>query len=248
MQKGSDMKIADVRPAQVLLILGMLVIALACPGTGLANTITEPIAINNPSFETASGPWSGTEDTGQYNLSITGWTTTGSNGTWIPNLSHTPSYFTPPTIPDGTHVAYSNGGTIYQALGVTLQPGTYTLTVYVGRRNDIWPSVSFPNYPYYVGLFSGDTFTGTNVLDSIYEPVTQGKWRSVTLTYTPVSGDPFGQQLGIFLYSQGTQVDFDKVSLTRTFEAAVPIPASVLLLGSGLAGLGLLRFRRKRIS
>jgi hypothetical protein len=239
------------RRAQYLLIalFGLWVIALLYPRTGLANTlVTDPIAVTNPSFESASGPWSGTADTGLYNFSIDGWNTTGSDGTWTPNLSHTPQYFTPPQVPDGANVAWSNGGVIYQTLSVTLAAtDTYTLTVYVGHRNDAWPTVPFPNYPYYIGIYSGSTFTGTNVLDANYVQVSPGQWKAVTLTYTPTNGDPVGEPLGIFLYSAGTQVDFDKVSLTRTFEV-VPIPASVLLLGTGLLGLGLPRFRREKIS
>ncbi len=239
------------RRAQYLLtaLFGMWVIALLGPGAGLANTIIEPITVTNSSFETASGPWDGTVDTiGLYNYSITEWNTTGSDGTWIPNLNYSPEFFTPSLVPDGTHVAWSNGGVISQALDVTLSStGTYTLTVYVGRRNDFWPTPAFPNFPYLIGLFTGASFDGTNVLVSNYEPVNQGNWKAVTLTFTPQSGDPIGQQLGIFLYSAGTQVDFDKVSLTRSYEG-VPIPASALLLGSGLAGLGLLRMRRKKIS
>jgi hypothetical protein len=238
------------RRAQYLLIalFGMWAIALSCPRTGLATTIIQTITVTNPSFEISDPLTSGSADTGLYNFTIEGWNTTGSDGTWQPNLSHTPQYFTTPQIPDGTNVAFSNGGVIYQTLSVTLAAAdTYTLTVYVGHRNGVWPTVTFPNLPYYIGIFTGDTFTGTNVLVADYEPVSEGQWKAVTLTYTPTSGDPIGEHLGIFLYSAGTQVDFDKVSLTRSFEV-VPIPGSVFLLGTGLLGLGLPCFRRKKIS
>ena len=235
------------RRAQYLLIalFGMWVIALLCPRTGLATTIIDNISVINPSFEQNVATLTGSDTHGSWNFSIDGWDISAANsgGTWLPNGTT----FSSP-VPQGSYVAFSNGGVISQGLGDTIaSTGTYTLTVYVGHRNDVWPTVSFPNVPYFIGLFSGATFTGTNVLVSSYEPVSVGQWKAVTLTYTPSSGDPIGQQLGIFLYSAGIQVDFDKISLTRTYEI-VPLPTSMLLLGSGLAGLGLLRFRRKKIS
>ncbi len=63
--------------------------------------------------------------------------------------------------------------------------------------------------------------------------------------YTALAGDPqIGQALEIRLSSVGVQTNFDNVQLDAMTISDVPEPATLLLLGLGLAGLG---FARRRL-
>src|SRR5258707_639812 len=85
--------------------------------------------IQNPSFETAAPLIS--ESHGPYSLSIPGWTCSGQCGVWQPASIEFAA------LPDGKQVAWSNGGTISQDLGVVPQASTaYTLKVFVSHRSD----------------------------------------------------------------------------------------------------------------
>jgi hypothetical protein len=107
------------------------------------------------------------------------------------------------------------------------------LQVDVGNRLDIY---HFPAGTS-VALYAGSNLLAYN------DPAapTAGYWATDTLIFTSSASTPgLGDNLKIVLTSGGTQADFDDVRLS-----SVPLPPTVLLLGSGLAGLGLLRFRRK---
>ncbi len=148
-------------------------------------------------------------------------------GTFIPILGG-PAFNAP--LPDGTHIAWNNGGTISQVLTATLQPGAYTLSAWVGDRKD----VGFPGYT--VALYAGGTLLTS---DSSLSPGS-GQWLQDILHYNVSSGNPLiGDPLEIRLISNGSQAEFDDVTLDY-----VPIPGSVLLLGSGLVGI--ISWRRKR--
>ena len=54
-----------------------------------------------------------------------------------------------------------------------------------------------------------------------------------------------GSRYGWFDYNQFSVLAFDNASLTRS-ASAVPLPAAFPLLASGLGGLGLLGWKRKR--
>src|SRR5260221_1952552 len=74
----------------------------------------DSVPVANASFENSNTlgiPFSG----GPYNLGpIPGWTTTGIAGSWAPNSSEFSS------LPNGSIVAVTNGGSISQDLGVFL--------------------------------------------------------------------------------------------------------------------------------
>lgn len=159
-----------------------------------------PIAIVNPSFELSPsvpvgdpvGPWG--------NGAIAGWTASGSVGEWQPAASQFAS------LPDGQTVAWSNGGSISQDLGVPVQANaTYTLSVYVGHRFGGWVA----NYA--INLNAGTanlcSATGSN------GTIPAGTFQQITLT-CPAGANPAAGNLSIVLSGTGAQIDFDNVSLT----------------------------------
>lgn len=219
---------------KAVILIGLLALVLVTQGMALAAFVP----IINPSFEAdsppsgGSTPWVIYQNHYAYNGSISGWSQSAPVviTTMIPTIPGT--IFD--NLPDGSHFATDNGGTIYQTLSSNLLPGDYTLTVYVGHRKD----VGFLGYT--VALYAGGNEL---VSDSSLTPG-RGQWLADTLNYHATAGSPgIGQPIQIRLVSNGIQADFDNVSLE--YSSPVPITGSMLLLGSGLAGLMI--FRRKRI-
>jgi hypothetical protein len=167
---------------------------------------------------------------------IPDWTTAGPGqaGSWQPSNA----YLNLP-LPNGNIVAYSNGGTISQILGVTVQPdSTYTLSVYVGDRLDGFVA----NYS--IALDDGPT-TLCSTPTASNGAITPGTFADVTLTCstgaTVAPGD-----LAIVLTSGGPQIDFDDAALNVV---QTPEPASYLLLCIGLGAMVVFfRYRRTGVS
>ena len=193
------------------------------------------IFIANHSFEAPiiTDP-SGILDTG---IGTTGnWTFAGAmnQGFANPTIGHNfgNSWYGPsPTLPNGSQVAWSNGGTISQTLSATLQANTkYTLGAFVGRRL----ALNFPGY-------NIELLAGTTVLASSGNSVTptDGTFAPVTVSYTSGISVTPGQALKIRLTSQtgaNAQTNFDLITLDAS---PIPEPSAMLgLLGFVLLGIG----------
>ena len=156
----------------------------------------DSIAVQNSSFETTF-PLTATCGTNcAYNLSgVPDWATTGATGSFEPG-----GFFS--SVPDGTFIAFTNGGTLTQDLGVGLAPDTeYTLTVDVGDRTDL-------NGTYALSLKVGGvtmcTFAGNSA------SIPGGTFADETCSFGTGSSVPLGDL--VVLLSGGTgQADFDNV-------------------------------------
>jgi hypothetical protein len=162
-----------------------------------------------------------------FNLGpIPDWTIkgTGQAGSWHPTAAYPP--------PDGSFIAYSNGGTISQTLSTLVMPNTtYMLSVDIGHRPD-----GFGN-GFAVELDAGGV--PLKSISGFNASIPLGTFINETLTFT--TGPAASGDLGIVLTSDGPQIDFDNVRLTAS---TVPEPASLSLLAGGL-GLLIFVFSRR---
>jgi hypothetical protein len=169
-------------------------------------------------------------------------------------------------VPNGDQVLFmdgrdSSGAAIWQATTITIANNTtYTLDVWVGRRSDSagdggthinvpWPTgASTPEIDLMAGTTNTSTGPGTKIASLQLSDPGVGQWGDYHVTYAAGPSDPYaGQTLGIQIYrpdSTGAQANFDLVTLSSV--SAVPIPTTLLLLGSGLVGLIGIRRRLKK--
>ena len=199
------------------------------------------LTVANNSFEAPiiTAPQGFTNDS-----TITGWVVTGSAQAGLLNPFQAQNFaFTNATslnntfynsgvgAPNGSQIAYSNGGTISQTLtGTTLQADTkYTLSASVGRRRIV------SNFS---GLYNIELYAGTNLLASKNDIIPNlGDFADVSFSYTTVGiGTLPTGDLRILLTSNGSQVGFDNITLDATPD--IPEPSAILgLLGFGLLGI-----------
>jgi PEP-CTERM motif len=216
---------------------GVIFVLAVCFAVSGGATWADGVPVENASFETTNALTSSCGLGCAYNKGpIPDWTTAGPGqaGSFQPSTT----YLNLP-LPNGNTVAYSNGGTISQILGVTVQPdSTYTLSVYVGDRLD--GNVA----SYSIALDDGST-TLCSTPTASNGAITPGTFADVTLTCstgaTVAPGD-----LAIVLTSGGPQIDFDNVALNVV---QTPEPASYLLLCIGLGAMVVFfRYRRMGVS
>lgn len=208
-------------------ILGLCLITamiLVVKGTALAT----PITINNYSFEDQTF----SDGTGSTN-SISGWTLSplGGGGVWNPAP---PQYGG--VVPDGNNMAYvwEPALTISQIISATVTPNyKYSLSVYVANDNN-------PVGNYTIQLVAHDATSDVVLASATGTPPT-GHFALVNLpSYTATDPNQYSKSIEIKLLSSGWRLHFDDVQLDGTL---VPLPSTMLLLGSGLVGLALLRRR-----
>lgn len=212
------------KPARLLAALTLAALGAAA---GAA-----PVPVTNFSFE--SPPQA---DGGFTVGSATGWTTFGTSGVFNPTVFQLPQG---PT--DGDQVGYSNQNGLaftQDVAAVVIADMVYTLMVDIQSRSD-----GFPNQSATIEL--RDALTSTVLASASIGAVAPGTNATLTASFTALAGDPgLGNALRIALSAGGVQSDFDNVRLDASPAAAgnVPEPATLLLVGSALAGLGALRRR-----
>jgi hypothetical protein len=168
---------------------------------------------------------------------VPGWSTlAGGFGSFAP----TSTFFSLP-LPNGSIVAFTNGGALAQTLaGISLLPNSvYTLSVDVGRRLDR----GAVNYS--LNLLDGSNVFCTSGSAS-NGSITAGTFADITLTCATGATVP-GGFLGIELTGGGNQIDFDNVQLNVTASTvSTPEPSVLALTFVGLLMGGLLFMRSRR--
>jgi hypothetical protein len=205
-----------------LWLMGILLLVALTSAPAWAASIT----INNYSFE------DNILTDNQFTNYATGWTVTknipgGGGGAWNLPLRNYGGQ-----APDGSNVGWVLNASISQELAATVQAHyTYTLEAYVGKKS-IVSSVIADYHLQLVAIESGA------VLAEATGNATYNTFTLVTTEYI-ATNQHIGEHLKIVIGdTHNAELDFDKVTLNSTH---APLPSTVLLLGSGLVGVALLR-------
>lgn len=164
----------------------------------------QPIPIVNAGFEAPQITACGFRG---FNLATDGWERVNGSeaGLWRPGTCWDLD------APQGTQVAYSNGGTGRQILSTAALPSTtYTLSAMVGTRDHGCCAPQTVR----LELWAGTVNFGTRILLPSQVPP-RGEWARFFLTATTPPSLPPGTNLQIRFVSSGTQADFDDFDLVR---------------------------------
>ena len=205
----------------------LLVLVVVAASTAFA----ADMPVNNPSFEITSGTPVSCGGSCLRWVGAPQWSTSGAAGILQPGNG----WFN--YIPDGQNVAYTDpgkteNGVIYQDIGMTSPGVAYTLRVDFG-----WElNHQYNPYQFARLVIGGSPFLATGVAP------TEGNWSTFTATYPGGPGGlPIRIDLGVST-GQGEAV-FDNVRLSDSPNSPAPEPTGLILLGSGLGLVPLLRRR-----
>jgi hypothetical protein len=224
-------------------LLTAAVVLAAGTGAAQANLLT------NGSFETITNFVNQGNDTMLLpvgSTTMTGWTVNGTAAgndgvAWIG-----PTNPFNITAQDGSYAldltGYSNGAPyagVQQSVATT-SGDTYALTFYLGAEING------------VGTYSIDACGGSTcqtfsvVISTATSGTPQNSWTLETLDFTASGPSSVVSLLGTNSGGVQEYIGLDNVSLVDTGVSATPLPAALPLFASGLAGMGLFGWRRKR--
>ena len=206
--------------------------------------IAHAVPVTNFSFEVPALP-----DNDFTFPGVSGWTTPGNQwGTWNPGGFYTgdPGSGTP-SGGHGSQISFSNflqTGTMSQSPTTILANTTYSLTTAVGiYNNDTGSGITIELRATSPSV--GPILATTTIPDT---SLPNGSLSDFAISFNSAS---FGSEVGnplfiVYTHTAGGNMSIDNVRLDAVTAEAVPEPSTFVLAVLGLAGMGLVAWRRRK--